>query len=57
METQNALFEGTFDQDGVILSTIMPHRLTVNPNTLWSYFHAVISVTACHMSIKLYTLT
>ena len=31
--------------------------LTVNPNTLWSYFHADISVTACHMPTKLYTLT
>ncbi len=29
----------------------------LNPNTLWSYFHADISVTACHIQIKLYTLT
>ena len=30
---------------------------TVNPNTLWSYFHADISVTECHIPSKLYTLT
>ena len=28
----------------------------VNPNTLWSSFHADISVTACHIPSKLYTL-
>ena len=30
---------------------------TVNPNTLWSYFHADISVAACSMPIKLQKLT
>ena len=30
---------------------------TVNPNTLWSYFHVDISVTAGHMPTKPYTLT
>ncbi len=29
----------------------------VNQNTLWSYFHADICVTACHTPIKLYALT
>ncbi len=31
--------------------------LTVNPNTLWSYFRAYISVTDFHMPIKFYRLS
>ncbi len=29
---------------------------SVNPNTLWSYFQSDISVTGCHLLIKLYML-
>ena len=39
------------------MSVVKEGAHTVNPNTLWSYIQADISVTACHIPIKFYIPT
>ncbi len=46
----------TYGSNPILIMEYEEYKTTVNPNTLWSYFHADISVTACHIPIKLYTL-